>query len=190
MPESLRTFIAIEIPLPPSLQKLLEELRDMGPALKLVDTESTHITLKFLGDTPIESVPEICKTLDVVAGEAEAFALELVGTGAFPHWGRPQVVWIGVSPKAPLEKLAARLESELEPMGFPKENRAYNPHLTLARIKTKPPKELKPLADGHGTTSFGRQTIDRVILYQSVLQKSGPVYTPLATVPLGADRSA
>jgi 2'-5' RNA ligase len=57
--------------------------------------------------------------------------------------------------------------------------------LTLARIKARPPKELQEIADANENKSFGMQTIDRVVLYQSDLQKSGPVYTPLATASLG-----
>lgn len=184
MPEMLRTFIAIEISLPPTLQSIVIELREMGSALKVVDTDSTHITLKFLGDTPVEVLPQIGKVMESVANGLQAFDVELNGIGAFPHWGRPTVVWAGVSPKEPLQHMADRLEAELEPFGFPKESRAYHPHLTLARIKTKPPRELKPLAEIHETTSFGRQTINHIILYESVLQKSGPIYTPLASVPL------
>jgi 2'-5' RNA ligase len=169
---------------------MLEELQGMGSAVKVVDLESTHVTLKFLGDTPIASVPEIAKRMATVANELDAFELELMGTGAFPHWGRPQVVWVGLSPKEALQNLAARLENDLEPLGFPKESRAYHPHLTLARIKARPPKDLKSLADEYEKTSFGTQTIDRVILYQSVLQKRGPIYTPLATVPFGGKKSS
>ncbi len=183
MPETLRTFIAIEISMPPSLRKLLEQIRDMG-LVKVVDSASAHVTLKFLGDTPIELLPDVIKAMASVAGGFEAFDVELAGTGAFPHWGRPQVVWAGISPKDPLQKMAARLEDVLEPLSFPKEGRAYHPHLTLARIKAKPPRELKELAKAYETTSFGTQSIDRVILYQSELQKGGPVYTPLATTLL------
>lgn len=182
MTETLRTFIAIEISLPEDLRALLQKLRSMGPAVKTVDADSTHVTLKFLGDTPGDLLPDVGKILETVAGEQSAFDLELTGVGAFPHWWRPQVVWVGLSPREPLQKLAERLESELEPLGFAREQRSFHPHLTLARIKAKPPKELKELADAHETTSFGSQGIDRMILYQSVLQKSGPIYTPLATV--------
>jgi 2'-5' RNA ligase len=80
--------------------------------------------------------------------------------------------------------MARRLETIVEPLGFPRESRAFHPHLTLARIKAKPPKELKEIADANENQSFGTQTIDRVILYQSDLQKTGPVYTPLATASL------
>lgn len=181
MPELLRTFIALEISLPPSLQEILQQLREMGSALKVVNSESVHVTLKFLGETPIETLPEIGKVMESVAGGQEAFDLELIGLGAFPHWGRPRVAWAGITPKEPLQHIAKRLETDLEPLGFPREGRAYNPHLTLARIKAKPPRELKQLAETHESTSFGKQTVDRVILYQSVLEKSGPIYTPLAT---------
>jgi 2'-5' RNA ligase len=74
-------------------------------------------------------------------------------------------------------------------LGFPRERRAYHPHLTLARIKAKPPAELQEIAEAHKSTPFGRQTIDRVIWYQSELQSTGPVYTSIATILLGLPRA-
>lgn len=184
MTESLRTFIAVEITLPLNLRMLVENIREMGQGVKVVASASTHITLKFLGDTPVESLPSLTKILQSVAGEFPGFDVDLVGIGAFPHWRRPQVIWVGVQPELSLKNIADRLETELDKLGFPKERRDYEPHLTLARIKAKPPKELKELASRYEGTHFGTQSIDRIIFYQSELQPTGPVYTPLATILL------
>ena len=184
MSEAIRTFIAVNIAVPSELRALLRQFGEMGRAVKAVDSETMHITLKFLGETPADVLADVGRVVESLAGEFEAFELELKGIGAFPHWSRPQVVWAGVDPAEPLLELARRLETELEPLGFPKERRAFHPHLTLARIKARPPAELKDIAEAHETTSFGRQWIDTVIWYQSELQKTGPIYTPLATVNL------
>ena len=184
MSRSMRTFVAVEISLPAELRSMLRQFREMGRAVKAVESAATHITLKFLGDTPLDLLAEIAKAIESAMGSREAFELELKGIGAFPHWGRPQVVWAGVFPEEPLVHIAEALENALEPLGFPRERRAFHPHLTLARIKAKPPAELKEIADAHETESFGTQIIDTVIYYQSELKPAGPVYTPLSTIIL------
>ncbi len=184
MTKPVRTFVAVEISLPTELRTVLRQFREMGRAVKAVESAATHITLKFLGDTPMEQLGEIANAIESAAGSREAFELELKGIGAFPHWGRPQVVWAGVSPEQPLVQLAKQLEEALEPLGYPRERRAFHPHLTLARIKAKPPAELKEIADAHETESFGSQIIDTVIYYQSELKPTGPIYTPLSTMLL------
>ena len=186
MGEQARTFVAVEIALPAELRAILRQFGEMGRAVKAVESAAMHITLKFLGDTPREQLAEIADAVESAVGNCEAFELELKGIGAFPHWGRPQVVWAGVSPEEPLLLIAEELEKTLEPLGFPRERRAFHPHLTLARIKAKPPAELKQIADAHETQSFGTQTVDTVIFYQSELQPTGPVYTPLSTITLEA----
>lgn len=184
MSHPIRTFVALPIPLSEPLKDIVREFQKMGRALKPVNAECTHLTLKFLGETPTAQIPEITKIVERVAVDARAWELELVGLGAFPHWGRPSVVWAGVHPTEPLTEIAKELESQFEPLGFPPEKRAFHPHLTLARIKAKPPTLLKAIADANENESFGTQTIDRVILYQSELQPSGPIYTPLHTATL------
>ncbi len=189
MSEHARTFVAVEISLPAELRTILRQFREMGRAVKAADSAAMHITLKFLGDTPMEELAKIAKAVESALGNCEAFELESKGIGAFPHWGRPQVVWAGVVPEEPLVQIADALENTLEPLGFPKERRAYHPHLTLARIKAKPPAELKQIADAHETQSFGTQIIDTAIYYQSELEPTGAVYTPLSTIRFegGAD---
>jgi 2'-5' RNA ligase len=189
MSESLRTFIAVKISLPPGLRTILRQLREMGRAVKAVDSEMMHLTLKFLGDTPADVLADVGKIVESLALDFESFELELAGIGAFPDWRRPQVVWAGVTHSEPLLKMANRLQTELELLGFPRERRAFHPHLTLARIKAKPPAELREIAEANETTPFGRQTIDRVIWYQSELRSSGPIYTPISTTMLEPPRA-
>lgn len=184
MSEPLRTFIAVNMELPPALRTIVRQFGELGRAVKAVDSEATHITLKFLGDTPQDLLADVGRIVETVAGGYPPVDLELKGIGVFPHWGRPQVVWAGIVPSEPLVEMAGRLENELEPLGFARERRAYHPHLTLARIKAKPPAELKDIAEAHPTTAFGSQTIDRVIWYLSELRKTGPLYTPLCTSQL------
>ena len=51
--------------------------------------------------------------------------------------------WLGVGEGAePLAALAESMEAQLGPLGFPREKRAFTPHVTVARIKARPPEDL------------------------------------------------
>ncbi len=98
---------------------------------------------------------------------------------------RPNVVWAGLEGAQTLAALAADLETGLERHGFARENRPFVPHLTLARVKAKPPESLRDLLSRHAKTQFGTATIDRVELIRSELGPEGSRYTVLAAASLG-----
>jgi 2'-5' RNA ligase len=196
MPRTVRTFIAVHLHPSGPLRALLASLADMGPAVRPVAADNLHVTIKFLGETDAALIPVIAQALRECVADHEPFALRLSGLGAFPQRGRPSVVWASIAEDdgaadghAALCEIAAALEAALEPHGFPRESKTYHPHLTLARIKFKPPPELAELFDQHAATDFGTETVTQVTLYQSDLRPQGPLYTPLATVELPGERN-
>jgi 2'-5' RNA ligase len=180
----LRTFIAVKLPATPALREVLTQLNQLGSSLKPVSTDNLHLTLKFLGDTPEPQIVEIGEIVTQVAAQATEFDLRLVGLGVFPHVHRPDVIWAGIETADTLHTLAATLESNLEPLGFRRESREFHPHLTLARVKAKPPPSLFRMLAEHATTDFGTVHITSVELFQSELQRGGPKYTVLASAKL------
>jgi 2'-5' RNA ligase len=186
MPDSIRTFIAIKIPGLDPLRRVLKELAGMGRALKAVDPDNLHVTLKFLGQTDVNLVPEVRALMERAAHSRTSSELSITGLGVFPHAERPNVVWAGLQGADTLASLAAELEAGLEPHGFPRENRPFVPHLTLARVKARPPEPLRDLLSRHAKTAFGQAKIDHVELIRSEPGPEGSQYTVLATAPLGA----
>ncbi len=152
--------------------------------LKAVSPDNLHVTLKFLGDVALQRTAEVSRTLVEAAAGEPAFSAELRGLGAFPSAGRPSVVWAGLMGADALVRLAERLEASLELQGFARESRAFHPHLTLARVKGRPPAGLRTLLERHAATSFGTVGIASVELYQSELRREGAKYTLLASVRL------
>lgn len=183
--KTARTFIAVGLQASPALKRVLERLHDMGKAVRAVDPGSLHLTLKFLGDTPLETIPDIARVVERCAAAEESFTAHLTGLGAFPHADRPSVIWAGMTGAEPVARLAEALEEEVAALGFPKEGRRFHPHVTLARIKFKPSPELRALLAEHQATEFGSLPVQRVSLYQSELGPEGPRYTVLASAPLG-----
>lgn len=185
---SFRGFIAAEVGSQPTVEAFQEELRATGADLKLVPPENLHVTLKFLGDTPEERVPEILEALERAAAPAAPGRLELRGAGAFPKPAAPRVVWVGVGDGADtLTGVAERLEDALEPLGFPRERRDFHPHVTVAR--TRGPRNQAALTDAvrrHEGEGFGEAPLERVVLMRSTLRPQGPRYDVVDAAPLEA----
>ena len=163
------------------------ELERLGRAFKVVSPQSLHVTLKFLGDVRADQVEPIVRALTAAAGSEPPFNFRVRGLGAFPHSGRPSVVWAGVADGEPLTRLAARLEADLAPLGFAPEGRPYAPHLTLARVKFRPPEALAQVFARHTDTPFLSVPVTSLKLYRSDQGSDGPIYKPVATAPLASD---
>ncbi len=167
------------------MRRLQHQLRELVPAARLSPPNDLHLTLKFLGDITYEEVPEITRVMRQVAAVHAPISCELTGTGAFPDAYRTRVAWIGLDPVKPIQTLAYALENELEGLRFPRENKEFKPHVTLARFKRPPPSpEFMELLDRYRDSRFGEIDIDELVLTQSEMSKQGPVYTVLASVPL------
>jgi RNA 2',3'-cyclic 3'-phosphodiesterase len=131
-----RLFIAVKIP--PNLSELLEKESKICSAklkfAKWTHSEDYHITLQFLGDTPVKEIPALLKALKEISGKSKPFRLSLENWGTFglPH--APKVLWAGVSGElARLAELQRDVVNATSGLGFKAEAREYNPHITLAR---------------------------------------------------------
>src|ERR1700722_7450825 len=107
MSDSIRTFIAIKIPSLDPLRRVLQELAGMGRALTIVHPNNLHVTLKFLGQTDIELVPEVRALMESAAQSSASAELSIGGLGVFPHAQRPNVVWAGLEGADTLASLTA-----------------------------------------------------------------------------------
>ncbi len=190
---TLRLFIAIE--LPGEVQAVPREARarfeGYGLAVRWVDPEGTHLTLKFLGATPADRV-ELIREAAARAGQAhQPFVLQTAGTGVFPHARAPRVVWLGVAGMlAELRALQQDVERFIAPLGFPTEKRAFNPHLTLGRTaKNATPQQLVEIGRAITASSAPAAKTWQVMglsLMGSELRPQGAHYTRIADIPLGS----
>jgi 2'-5' RNA ligase len=186
MCKPIRVFIAVKVPSTPLLRKVLKLLAAMGRPVKPVSADNLHVTLKYLGDTNPTRIPEISQAISEAVNGEQAFEGHVVGLGAFPRIQRPSVIWAGLKDGEPLIRIAESLEIILSEMGFHAEQKPFHPHLTLARIKSKPPAELAELLNENPATDFGVVSLSSVELFQSELQPTGPRYTVLASAEITA----
>jgi len=182
-----RAFVSADFGAFPKVDAFARALRDAGGQLKLVDLDLLHTTLKFLGDTDEALVPEIVRVLEKAVEGVPPLHVLLRGTGAFPSATRISVVWVGLEGADALAGIAAALNRNLDGLGFRPENRRWEPHVTVARVKG--PRNLdrvRSAISAFANEDFGESTVDRVRLKKSVLKPEGPEYTTVAEVPLSA----
>lgn len=190
----VRAFIAIEVS--PDIHRRMEEavapLRAMLARLPVrwVAVDNIHLTLKFLGETSTSNISMLQSMLQNVAAGQAPFEINVGELGAFPSMNRPRVIWIGVQAPQELFNLQRRIEAETEHLGYPREQRAFSPHLTLGRIShNASPTEVRQIGEAlaaHRVGGLGVMRVESVALYRSDLRPSGAVYTPLFVAKLSS----
>lgn len=182
---SWRLFCAFELPesLRLQIQKHATTMREAVPEAiaSWSQPESIHLTVKFFGNVDQTKVPSISSALAKAVQEFSAIKISVGGTGVFPRPSRPQVLWIGIDDATgALAQLQERVETECARQGFPKEGRAFRPHLTIARIRK--PHNANRLAEAHLHTDFPaiELVLNELVLFRSELSPKGSKYTPLS----------
>ena len=185
MSQAWRIFCAVELPdyVRVQLQDHVRELRETVPdaAASWTRVENIHLTLKFFGNVAVDQVQNISNAASRTVKEFPPFPIGIAKTGVFPKPSRAQVLWIGVSdPSGKLLELQQRLENECAKEGFAKEDRAYRPHLTIARIRG--PGGAKRLADTHLQMPFepAEIKVNELIVFRSELSSKGSRYTAIS----------
>lgn len=186
----MRVFCAVE--LPDELRSLAAErarrLRTEFPDVRASweRPEKLHITLKFLGDVEPARVGALSGAAARAVATLEPFELTVEEPGTFPSHGQPRVLWLGIVDASGMLALMQRaLESECAAAGFPRESRAFKPHLTLARVRS--PQGAQELAAAHRETPFAPQRfkVSELVVMRSELGPGGSRYTPLSRHRLG-----
>ena len=174
-----RLFVAVKIE--PDT-RLLETYNALRYALQFekiswVKPGNFHITLKFLGKTPEEKLPAIRKALEEVATQQHPFTINLAGTGIFGSSYNPRVIWFGTENNATLKQLGEAVLDTLDTAGFPRDRQNFVPHLTIGRIrKIEHKKMFRETLAARRNDFLQKQTIDKIILYESLLKPTGAVY--------------
>lgn len=186
----LRLFCAVELPgeLRSRVAERVRRLRAEFPGVRASweKPEKLHVTLKFLGDVEHARVDALSGASARAVANIEPFDLTIEEPGTFPPHGQPRVLWLGiVDASGRLALMQRSLETECAAVGFPRESRAFKPHLTLARVRS--PHGAHELAAAHRELPFAPQrfTVSELVLMRSELGPGGSRYTPLSRRRLG-----
>jgi len=193
----MRLFIALDIDdaIRARIARFVDGVRNFAPDARWMKPESLHVTLKFIGEQPDAAVEKIKKELaSVSAGTTE---IKFSGHGFFPTAKSARVFWIGLEAGPQLAALAAVIDDKMASLGMAKEDRAFSPHLTLARgggsgsprwrIGDGPNRVFQHLQEKLAALpapEFGTMTPREFFLYQSQLSPKGSKYTKLAKFAL------
>jgi 2'-5' RNA ligase len=179
----LFTGIAIAPHVLTNLEALITELKPLA-RLKWSPAENLHITTRFIGEWPETKLPELEKALAGVPRPG-AIAITLPGFGFMPNPHRPRVFFAAVEAGPELTHLAAAIDSALEPLGCKREDRAYHPHLTLARVSNDNIRELRERIAEMKNPDPGSFEATEFHLYLSTPGPKGSAYKKLASYALG-----
>lgn len=183
----IRAFVGVQIA-PEIRRRISEAVEQLAPEIsriRWVPEENFHFTLKFLGAIDESQIESVSNGLAEALCPFRRFTINAKRLGVFPDLKRARVLWVGLEGDD-LPLLAKRVETVLEPFGFPRETRIFRPHLTVGRWR-QPDGSYQQLGDKlkrWKNVEFGESAVDEVILFQSVLKPTGAVYRPLSTVRL------
>lgn len=191
----IRAFVGV--PLPAEVREVLANVqrtvaKASGRAVKWVAPETMHLTLEFLGDVPRWVLQDIPAALDDALAGAVGPTLETAAIGAFPNWRHPHVLWVGLEGDIrQLRALRDRVTGALRAFGFAADPRPFHPHLTIGRVRPKAERALveRLVASAPNVrVARTRFTLERVVLYRSILLPEGPHHLELQSWPLAPFR--
>jgi 2'-5' RNA ligase len=181
----MRAFVAIDLPesIRAALRRKQASFRSASPEARWTHPEGIHLTLKFLGEISDAQEREVSESLKNL-GLFEGFAIGLKGFGFFPDARRPRVFWVGVEAPGNLSRLATQVEEAMKGIGFPREERAFRPHLTLARFRVPQPQPaLQALLTQQGEQELGNFEVSEFFLFESKLSPQGAEYRKVERFP-------
>ncbi len=185
--ERWRCFVAVRLtePARSAVVEYVERLRATVAGVAWIRVENLHLTLQFLGAVEPSRVASLTERLRDALGDYGAFTLRVAGVGAFPNVAHPQVLWVGTTSDR-VGGLAERVQGASEAEGFARERRAFHPHVTVGRVRTRSRRDAPDVTflARDGAWEFGVVRVEQVVLYRSELRAGGALHTPLAIFPL------
>lgn len=190
----MRLFVAVEMA-PAVVSAALDRIEVMraraarlAPRSRItwLTAERLHVTVRFIGqvvETQAEAIREALRPpLDV-----EAFELTIAGVGAFPSTGSPRVVWGGLAAgRDQLVAIEAIVSHRLAAAGVARDERPFQPHLTLARVREAGGLRSAALLAGLGDTPLGTTPVGAITLFESRQSPDGQTYRAIQRTPLGS----
>lgn len=182
--EQVRSFFAVALSQEAreAAAQLAGRLRasERGEGVRWVRPEAYHLTLRFLGSVARQSIAELAERVAEQVAPLAPFAMHLGDALVFPSPRNPRVIALAVEPEAILTSLAERVERGVVAAGLPAERRRFRAHLTLGRVRNR----RFPSVAGEAVIDSPASPVGEIVLFQSDLQRTGAVYTPLERIAL------
>jgi 2'-5' RNA ligase len=147
--------------------------------------DQLHLTIRFIGEVDRHLAQDVHAALGAV--RQAPFEIALSGIGAFDRRGQAHTLWAGVAPQEPLKALNRKVDQALARVGLPPEERAYHPHITLARLP-RGAGSIAALLESSGGASGRPFEVGEFRLFESRLMPDGAVYDVVERYPLTGSR--
>lgn len=181
-----RTFIALptSAEIQDKMALIQSDLKQTRADVKWDAPNKFHITLKFLGNVEQNKLENLYLVIGNAIKEKSVFEIVYNSVGVFPNLNNPRVIWIGAEPNQKLMDLQFNIEQACVEIGFPKEERAFYPHITLGRVKSR--RNISRLTDVIKSITFQPMKFlcKEVLVMKSDLRPEGSVYTVLKSFQL------
>jgi 2'-5' RNA ligase len=180
--EVKRVFIAIKVYPDPGFKSFFREIRSNfgDEKIRWVNPQNFHLTLRFLGDTEVDILPNISRKLEDVARETNSFRITIRSIGVFRSISWPRVLWAGLEENRSLNELKERVDRKLELFGYPGQEKAFSPHLTIGRMKRlNDINNLRKIIGNYEGQTLHIQDVESMVFFESRLSEKGPEYFPI-----------
>jgi len=163
------------------ISELMKPIKNSRTDIRWVPENNWHLTLAFLGNTPISEVKRLLESFDESYQQETRFQFNLQALTRFPG-PKGRIIALTNNPTRPLENLFQITLNLLQRNKIEFDQKELRPHITLGRIRKA--KQVK--------TSFDRRTnikldIAKIRLYQSTFTNSGSIYTVLKETQLNCN---
>lgn len=182
----IRAFVAVEIPddVKDEVGRLISHFSRQNLPVRWVGRNNLHLTLVFLGENPPEFIENVKKQFARTAAEIRAFSMSLKGLGVFPNERSARVIWLGIEQgREEVTLLAQQTLRRLVTIGFIPEKRPFSAHLTIGRVRAPIPDARSVISRPYASRAF---PVTELVLFQSHLKPTGPVYERLGQYGLHA----
>lgn len=190
----MRIFVALDIDdsIRERFQRFMDGVREFAPEARWVRPESLHVTLKFIGEKPLQVVEQVKRALANL--HSSPIELRFRAYGFFPTPAAARAFWAGIEAGPQLAELAKAVDKATAKLDIPKEEHRFSPHLTLARrgegsgaprwhkedTANRGFKRLQEKLAALPPPEFGAMTAREFYLFQSELMRGGSRYTKIA----------
>lgn len=182
-----RIFIAVKVIPGSEMLRVFASIKSLlvTENIKWVDPVNIHLTLAFLGDTEEKRIKSLAVLLKEKCSGFKGFEFSLAGTGLFKSYRNPKVIWAGIRSSEQLSGLNDLVNNVLKENGFECEEQQFKPHLTLGRVRSlRNAENLKTVIEKYRDSELQKVEVKEVILFESILMHTGPLYKPLGKFPL------
>lgn len=182
MQDTKRLFAAVKIHPSDEFLKIYNQIKTSlkHERITWVKPTAMHLTIKFFGETAVSKIPAISECLRQAVREVKSFEVKIENTGMFGSRYEPRVIWFGIEDRNAMQELFMSVSGQLKKIGILPDRQNFVPHLTIARIKEIKNKQFfQSVLEQYRVHESGKEIIKELILYESILQRDGPIYKPV-----------